>query len=176
MGNNLSLDDRFGLRTPMQWSNDRNAGFSQADTEQLYLPVITDPVYGYMTVNVAAQRQTETSLFHRLQHLLAVRKHTPAFGRGSLEILYPENRTIFAYLRRYQGETILIINNLSCSRQIAVLDLQQFRGICPQDILGKRAFAAIREHAYTVDLEPHGFFWLQLTTGAPHDQKQFSCL
>jgi len=162
MGDDLSLDDRFGLRTPMQWSGDRNAGFSQARPQQLYLPVITDPVYGYQTVNVETQRQTPTSLLRRLQRLLAVRKRLLALSRGTLELLHPENRTIFAYLRHYEGESVLVINNLSCSRQTVRVNLPQFHNAFPTDVLGNLAFPMICQQPYSFELEPYGFFWLRL--------------
>lgn len=162
MGDDLSLEDRCGLRTPMQWSSERNAGFSQADPERLYLPVIADPVYGYTTVNVEAQRRTETSLFRQLQRLLAIRKRVPALRRGSLALLHPDNQRVFVYLRRYGEETILVVNNLSHSRQTVTLELSQFQGTRPVDLRGNGLLSVIGKSPYLLALDPYDFHWLRL--------------
>jgi len=159
MGDDLSLDDRFGLRTPMQWSSGDNASFSEADPKQLYLPVITDPVYGYTQVSVAAQQQRETSLLRQIQRLLALRKQTLAFSRGSLELLHPENRTIFAYLRRHEEETVLVVNNLAASKQMAVLKLPQVCGAPPTLLHGDVLLTLEPGDRYAFHLEPYAFCW-----------------
>jgi len=162
MGDNLVLDDRFGLRTPMQWNSEHNAGFSQADHTQLYAPVIDDTIYGYQTVNVAAQLRTETSLLRRLQRLIAARKQHRAFGRGSLEVLHPFNQKVLAYIRQYEGETLLIVNNLSHAPQLVELDLGRFRGVTPVELISQTPFPAVDEHPYVLSLGPHHFYWLRL--------------
>jgi maltose alpha-D-glucosyltransferase/alpha-amylase len=162
MGDDLSLEDRFGLRTPMQWSSERNAGFSQADPERLYLPVVADPVYGYATVNVEAQRGIETSLFRQLQRLIAVRKRIRALSRGSFALLHPENQHVFIYLRQYGEETVLVANNLSCSQQTVTLELSQFHGTRPAALWGDGLLPTIGARPYRLDLEPYSFHWLRL--------------
>ncbi|MBI3799753.1 MAG: maltose alpha-D-glucosyltransferase, partial [Deltaproteobacteria bacterium] len=135
MGDNIELDDRNGLRTPMQWNGGYNAGFSQAAAEQLYLPVISDPVYGYQTVNVQTQLRAETSLLRWLQRVIAVRKQHPAFGRGTIDFLDAANKRVLAYIRRYGKETLLIVHNLSDSGLSVELDLQRFCNATPIDLL-----------------------------------------
>lgn len=165
MGDDVSLADRQGLRTPMQWSRDRNAGFSEADPERLYAPVITDPVYGYRTVNVAAQRHVNGSLLRRLQRLIAVRKEHPVFGRGSLDILSLANSHILSYLRRDGDETVVIVQNLSQQMQSVALDLRRFAGQAPIDLLRSTRRSPVDEQPYLLDIGPYGFSWLQFVTG-----------
>lgn len=162
MGDNIHLGDRNGVRTPMQWSADRNGGFSRAEAERLYFPAIRDAVYGYETVNVEAQLRTEDSLLRWIRQLIAVRKQHRAFGRGSLEMLHPENPHILAYLRQYEGETLLLVHNLSRCAQPVELLLSRWREATPIEILGDIAFPTIGEAPYFLSLAPHGFYWFRL--------------
>ncbi len=162
MGDNIWLDDRNGLRTPMQWSADRNAGFSQANPEQLYLPVILDPVYSYQVINVEAQLRTETSVLHWLRRLITVRKQHSAFGRGTIEFLDASNERVLAYVRQYREETLLVVNNLSRSILSVTLDLQQFCGATPIELIGNTEFPRIGERPYCLSLGPRGFYWFRL--------------
>src|SRR5216110_3318740 len=145
MGDNVYLGDRNGVRTPMQWSSDRNAGFSTAPEGTLYLPVITDPVYGYQAVNVAAQMRQPASLLSTMRRLIAARRTSPVFGRGTIEFLRPRNAKVLAYLRRHGRETVLIVANLSGAPQPAELDLGEFAGIRPVEILGGTVFPPIQD-------------------------------
>ena len=170
MGDNIHLGDRNGVRTPMQWSADRNAGFSQADAGQLYSPVIADPVYGYQAVNVEAQLRTPSSLLHWMRRLIAVRKTSRVFGRGSLRFLAPANTRVLAHLREYRGETILAVHNLANSAEPVELDLREFRGATPVEMLGEARFPPIRETPYFLSLGPYGFYWLRLhQPGTPRE-------
>jgi len=162
MGDNVYLGDRDGVRTPMQWSRDRNAGFSTADEGKLYLPVITDPVYGAQAVNVAAQMRTPTSLLNTMRRLIAARRTSLAFGRGTIEFLRPRNPRILAYVRRYQRDTLLIVNNLASSSQPVELDLRAFARATPVEVLGQTRFPAIGDAPYFLSLGPHGFYWFRL--------------
>jgi len=162
VGDNIELDDRNGLRTPMQWSSGDNAGFSQAEAEQLYLPVIHDPVYGYQAINVETQLRTETSLLRWLQRVIAVRKQHPAFGRGTIEFLGTADERVLAYVRQYGKETLLIVHNLSGSGLSVELDLQRFCNATPIDLLGNSEFPRIGEHPYRFNLGPHSFYWFRL--------------
>src|SRR5579883_2142977 len=162
MGDNIYLGDRDGVRTPMQWSPDRNGGFSRADPEQLYLPPIMDAVYGFEAVNVEAQSRSPSSLLNWMKRMIAARHARRAFGRGSLEFLYPSNRTILAYLRRYENETILCVANLSRSPQAVELDLSAYRGYQPVELIGRSAFPPIGEAPYLLTLQAHSFFWFDL--------------
>lgn len=164
MGDNIYLGDRNGVRTPMQWSGDRNAGFSQADPERLYFPVILNPVYNYQAVNVETQLRTETSLLRWLRRFIAVRKRHPVFGRGTLQFLHPANQSVLAYLREYQGETVLLVHNLSRFVQPVELDLHQLRGAILIEMIGNTPFPTIGEHPYFLSLGPHGFYWFRLET------------
>jgi maltose alpha-D-glucosyltransferase/alpha-amylase len=148
MGDNIYLGDRNGVRTPMQWSADRNAGFSRADFAQLYLPVIMDSVYGYEGVNVEAQKKNPTSLLHWVRQLIALRQRHPAFGRGSLEIIRSENRRIFAFTRTYKDEILLCAFNLARSSQPAELDLRRYQGLTPFDMQYQVRFPTIGEKGY----------------------------
>jgi maltose alpha-D-glucosyltransferase/alpha-amylase len=163
MGDNIYLGDRDGVRTPMQWSPDRNGGFSRAAPEQLYLPPIMDPVYGYEAVNVEAQSRSASSLLSWMKRLIAVRRSSPAFGRGSLAFLYPGNRKVLAYVREYMGETILCIANLSRAPQPVELDLSAFKGCVPVELIGRSPFPPVGDLPYFVTLASFGFYWFRLT-------------
>ncbi len=162
MGDNIFLGDRNGVRTPMQWSPDRNAGFSTADPEQLYLPPIMDPIYGYHSVNVEAQSRRSTSQLNWMKRLIAVRKDHQAFGRGTLTFIYPRNRKVLAYLRTYEDETILCVANMSRAPQAAELDLGSHKGRVPVELLGRAAFPPIGDLPYFIVLPGHGFYWFVL--------------
>jgi len=168
MGDNIYLGDRNGVRTPMQWSPDRNAGFSRADPQRLYLPPIMDPIYGYEVVNVEAQQRDPSSLLNWMKRLIAVRKAHKAFGRGELHFLKPGNRKILAYTRELGDEAILCVSNLARSAQPVELDLARFKGRTPVEMLGQTTFPAIGELPYLLTLPGHGFYWFLLTyTEAP---------
>jgi len=170
MGDNIHLGDRNGVRTPMQWSADRNAGFSRVDAAQLYSPIITDPIYGYEAVNVERQLRTPSSLLHWMRRLIAVRKRTRVFGRGSLRFLSPANTRVLAHLREYRGETILAVHNLAASSEPVELDLREFRGAIPIEMLGEARFPAIGEQPYFLSLGPFGYYWFRLDRpGAPRE-------
>jgi maltose alpha-D-glucosyltransferase/alpha-amylase len=162
MGDNVHLGDRAGVRTPMQWSPDRNAGFSTGDENKLYLPVITDPVHGYQTVNVAAQSRTPSSLLNTMKRLIAARRSSPAFGRGTMEFLRPRNQRILAYLRQHGRDTLLVVNNLASSSQAVELDLRALAGCTPVEILGQTRFPPIRETPYVLSLGAHGYYWFRI--------------
>ena len=162
MGDNIYLGDRNGVRTPMQWSADRNAGFSKANPQQLYLPVIIDPQYHYEQVNVEAQQGNPYSLLWWMKRLIAQRKRFRAFGRGSMEFIHAENRKILAFVRRYEDETILVVANLSRYVQVFDLDLSQYRGMVPVELSGSTRFPEIGEHPYFLNLGPFAFYWFTL--------------
>jgi maltose alpha-D-glucosyltransferase/alpha-amylase len=167
MGDNIFLGDRNGVRTPMQWSPDRNAGFSRADPQRLYLPPIMDPIYGYEAVNVEAQSREPSSLLNWMRRILAVRKESRAFGRGRLTFLRPGNRKILAYLREHGEEAILCVANLGRSAQPVELDLKRFRGRVPVELLGRTAFPPIGDRFYLLTLPAHGFYWFRLAADVP---------
>lgn len=162
MGDNIYLGDRNGVRTPMQWTPDRNGGFSRADPARLYAPTIMDPVYGYESVNVEAQSRSLSSLLSATKRLISVRKSTLAFGRGTMTFIRPANRSVLAYVRQYQNEVILCVANLSRSAQATELDLSAFKGRIPLEMLGRTHFPAIGELPYMITLAPYGFYWFQL--------------
>ncbi len=162
MGDNYYLGDRNGVRTPMQWSSDRNAGFSRADPARLYSPVIMDPVYGYQSINVEAQDRTPTSLLNWIKRLIRVRKKYPAFGRGSLEFLGGGNPKVLAYIRQYEGQTLLVVLNLSRYVQWTEMDLSRFAGMQPVELIGEIPFPVIGERPYMFTLGPHTFYWFRL--------------
>jgi maltose alpha-D-glucosyltransferase/alpha-amylase len=164
MGDNIYLGDRNGVRTPMQWSSDRNAGFSRANPQKLYLPVIIDPQYHYEAINVEAQQNNPHSLLWWMKHLIEQRKQFKAFGRGTLEFLRPSNRKVLAFYRRYQEETILVIANLSRFPQHVELDLSSAKGMTPVEIFGRAQFPAIGDQPYTITLGALSFYWLSLET------------
>src|SRR5258708_17738950 len=162
MGDNVFRGDRDGVRTPMQWSFDRNGGFSRADAAQLYLPPIMDPVYGFEAVNVEAQSRSPSSLLNWTKRVTAARLSRRAFGRGGLEFLYPANRKVIAYLREWQDETILCVANLSRSAQAVALDLAEFRGREVIEVLGRSVFLPVGEQPYQLTLPTYSFFWFEL--------------
>ncbi|MBC8129243.1 MAG: putative maltokinase, partial [Rhizobiaceae bacterium] len=163
MGDNIYLGDRDGVRTPMQWSADRNGGFSRADPQRLYLPPIQDPIYGYQAINVEAQSNNPASQLNWTRRLIQVRRTKEAFGRGTINFLYPTNRKIIAYTREYAGETILCVANLSSSAQAVELDLAAFAGVAPVEMLGQSQFPLVRHAPYMLTLPAYGFFWFDLT-------------
>ncbi|KGF69184.1 alpha-amylase [Hoeflea sp. BAL378] len=165
MGDNIFLGDRDGVRTPMQWSPDRNGGFSRADPASLTLPAIQDPLYGYEAVNVEAQERDRHSLLNWVKRMLAVRRGHQAFGRGTQTFLRPPNRRILAYLREYQGESILCVANLGRTAQAVELDLHEFEGRTPVELTGGAAFPKIGQLPYLLTLQPYGFLWFQLAEG-----------
>jgi len=162
MGDNIHLGDRNGVRTPMQWSPDRNGGFSRADPAALILPPIMDPLYGYGAVNVEAQMRDPHSILNWTKRMLAVRSRHPAFGRGSVTLLYPKNRKILAYLREYEGDTLLCVANVAHSPQAVELDLSQFAGRVPVELNAGTLFPPIGELTYLLTLPPYGFYWFAL--------------
>ncbi len=166
MGDNIHLGDRDGVRTPMQWSPDRNGGFSRADPERLVLPPLQGPLYGYEAVNVEAQQRDPHSLLNWMQRMLALRRQHRAFGRGKLQFLYPGNRKILAYLRLFEDEHILCVANLSRAPQAVELDLAAFAGRVPVEMLGANAFPAIGQLTYLLTLPPYGFYWFVLSADA----------
>lgn len=166
MGDNIFLGDRDGVRTPMQWSPDRSGGFSKADPASLVLPPIMDPLYGFDAVNVEAQARDPHSLLNWMRRILAVRKEHQAFGRGTLRFLYPKNRKAFAYLREHGGEIILCVANLSRSAQAFELELAEFAGRHPVEMLGNSVFPAIGQLTYLLTLPPYGFYWFVLAQSA----------
>jgi len=162
MGDNIYLGDRNGVRTPMQWTPDRNGGFSRADPARLYAPTIMDPVYGYEAVNVEAQSRSLSSLLSATKKLISVRKSTLAFGRGTMTFVRPENRSVLCYVRQYQDRVILCVANLSRSAQATELDLSPWAGRIPLEMLGRTRFPAIGELPYMVTLAPYGYYWFDL--------------
>jgi maltose alpha-D-glucosyltransferase/alpha-amylase len=162
MGDNIYLGDRNGVRTPMQWSGDRNAGFSRANPQKLYLPVIVDPEYHYETINVEVQQNNPHSPLWWMKRRIAVRRRYKAFGRGTIEFLHPENRKIFAFIRSHQDERILIVANLSRFVQCAELDLSAYQGMVPLEIFGQTRFPPIGELPYFFTLGPRDFYWFSL--------------
>ncbi|MHB2021359.1 MAG: maltose alpha-D-glucosyltransferase [Candidatus Xenobia bacterium] len=162
MGDNIYLGDRHGVRTPMQWTPDRNAGFSRADFARLYSPVIMDPVYGYQTVNVEAQSRTPTSFLEWVRRLIGVRKRYPAFGRGTFSFVGPPNEKILAYVREHEGQTLLCVFNLSRFFQWTRLDLSRWSGHTPVELIGNNAFPSITSDPYLLTMAPHAFIWFRL--------------
>jgi maltose alpha-D-glucosyltransferase/alpha-amylase len=185
MGDNIRLGDRDGVRTPMQWTPDRNGGFSKADFNALALPVIMDPLYGYESVNVEAATRDPYSLLHWTRRMLAVRRSHIAFGRGSLRFIYPKNRKVLAYLREYEGETLLCVANVSRTPQAVELDLSEFVGRVPIELNGGSLFPPVGQLTYLLTLPPFGFYWFILAkesdapswhTPAPEPMPDFATL
>jgi maltose alpha-D-glucosyltransferase/alpha-amylase len=164
MGDNVYLGDRNGVRTPMQWSSDRNGGFSRANPQQLYLPIIIDPEYHYEAINVEAQQNSPHSLLWWMRRLNNLRNRFKAFGRGEIEFLHPENRKVLAFIRSYQNERILVVANLSRYSQFVELDLVKFSGMVPLEVYGRTEFPVIREDPYFLSLGPHSFYWFALVS------------
>ncbi len=162
MGDNFYLGDRNGCRTPMQWSPDRNAGFSKANPQQLYLPITIDPEYHYEAVNVENQQKNLSSLLWWMRRVIAMRKNFKAFSRGSLEFLYPDNAKVLAFIRQHEGETILVVVNLSRFSQSAELDLARFSGCRPVEVFSRNPFPSIRKAPYVITLSPHSHYWFVL--------------
>ncbi len=162
MGDNIYLGDRNGVRTPMQWTPDRNAGFSRCDPARLFLPPIMDSVYGYEAVNVEAQSRSLASLLSWTKRLISVRKSSRVFGRGSLNFIRPSNRSVLVYVREHDGDVLLCVANLSRSAQAAEIDLSKWRGRVPRELLGQTNFPPIGDKPYIITLAPYGFFWFQL--------------
>jgi maltose alpha-D-glucosyltransferase/alpha-amylase len=162
MGDNIYLGDRNGVRTPMQWSPDRNGGFSRADPARLYAPSIMDPIYGYESVNVEAQSRSLSSQLSATRRLMAVRKSTLAFGRGTMTFIRPTNRSVLAYVRQWGDEVILCVANLSRTAQATELDLSPWKERVPREMLGRNKFPAIGELPYMLTMAPYGFYWFML--------------
>ncbi len=162
MGDNVYLGDRNGVRTPMQWTGGWNSGFSTADPERLYQPLISNPVYGYQAVNVESQRRQENSLLNWTKRLIQVRRTTRVFGRGSIEFLRPANHRVLAYVRSLDREKVLVVNNLSATAQAVELDLRPLAGAIPIEMFGRSVFPRIRERPYVITLGPYDFFWFRL--------------
>jgi maltose alpha-D-glucosyltransferase/alpha-amylase len=174
MGDNIWLGDRDGVRTPMQWSPDRNAGFSRSDPARLYLPAIMDPVYGFQTVNVESQMNTTASLLHWTRRMIEIRKQHPAFALGEFSDLGGSNPTVLSYIRTYAGSdgvsggTVLCVNNLSRFPQPVELDLREHTGSVPVELTGGTPFPAIGELPYLLTLPGHGFYWFAITDPEEH--------
>jgi len=162
MGDNIHLGDRNGVRTPMQWDGGWDAGFSKADPENLYSPLILDPVYGYPAVNVYAQSRSGHSLLAWMKRLIATRKSTQVFGRGSIEFLHPANHRVLAYVRQFKNETVLVVNNLSSSAQAVELDLRRYKGNILVEMFGRNIFPRIGDLPYLLTMGPYQFFWFRL--------------
>ncbi|HEX2864241.1 MAG TPA: maltose alpha-D-glucosyltransferase [Deinococcales bacterium] len=162
MGDNIYLGDRNGVRTPMQWNGDRNAGFSTADASRLYSPPIQDALYTYLAVNVEAQERSPSSLLNWVRRMLALRKRYPVFGRGSITFLKPKNQKVLAYVREFDGVRVLVVNNLSRFVQPAELDLSAYAGSAPVELIGETPFPPIGDLPYFVTLGPHAFYWFRL--------------
>jgi maltose alpha-D-glucosyltransferase/alpha-amylase len=162
MGDNVYLGDRDGVRTPMQWTGDRNGGFSRADFARLYLPPLMDPVWGYQATNVEAQLRTPTSFLRWLHRFIALRKQHPVFGLGTYEAITPENPRIFAHIRRWEDDVVLCVHNVARSAQAVELDLAEFEGRIPVELFGNSEFPRIGKLPYLLTLAPRGYFWFQL--------------
>jgi maltose alpha-D-glucosyltransferase/alpha-amylase len=162
MGDNIWLRDRNGVRTPMQWSADHNAGFSLASWSGLFAPVIADSIYGYQTANVESQHRTPTSLLNWVRRIIAVRKQYKAFGHGTHEFILPDNPHILAYVRRYGNETIVCVANLACTVQFVELNLSPFEGAYPFDLFGNTRFPQISGAPYALSLPARGFYWFRV--------------
>ena len=162
MGDNIYLGDRNGVRTPMQWTGDRNAGFSRADPARLYAPPIMDPVYGYQAINVEAQERAPFSLLNWMKRMIGLRKQSTVFGRGTIEFLPAQNRKVLAFVRRYQDEIVLCVANLARTVQPVELDLSRFKGMTPVEMLGLTEFPRIGELPYFLTLGPYAFYWFRL--------------
>jgi maltose alpha-D-glucosyltransferase/alpha-amylase len=162
MGDNIYLGDRNGVRTPMQWNSSLNAGFSSADPERLYAPVISNAVYGYQAVNVDAQTRSEHSLLLWMKSLIKVRNAFRVFGRGTMQFLTPSNHRVLAYVRQFEGQTVLVVNNLSNSAQAVELDVQRYKGYVPIEMFGRNLFPRFGNLPYLLTLGPYQFYWFQL--------------
>ncbi len=162
MGDNFYLGDRNGCRTPMQWSSDRNAGFSKANPQQLYLPITIDPEYHYEAINVENQQKNLSSLLWWTRRVIGMRKNYRAFSRGTIEFLHPDNSKVLAFLRRYEDETILIVVNLSRFSQAVEIDLSRFAGCALMEVFSRNVFPSVRKTPYVLTIGPHGHYWFVL--------------
>ncbi|MCY1023075.1 maltose alpha-D-glucosyltransferase [Pyxidicoccus sp. MSG2] len=162
MGDNIYLGDRNGVRTPMQWTSDRNAGFSRADYARLYAPVIADAVYGYQSINVEAQERVKSSLLHWVKRMIRIRQRYPVFALGTLRFLPTENRKVLSFVREYEGTTVMVVCNLSRFAQPAVLDLREYEGQVPVELIGETPFPRISTLPYQLSLGPFMFLWFRL--------------
>jgi maltose alpha-D-glucosyltransferase/alpha-amylase len=166
MGDNIYLGDRNGVRTPMHWSSDKNAGFSRANPQRLYLPIILDPEYHYEAVNVEAQQSNSSSLFWWMKRILGLRQRWSALGRGNLRFLQPENRKILVFVREHENQRVLVVANLARHAQAVDLDLSEWKGFVPVELFGSTRFPAIADGAYRLTVNPHAFFWFALEPDA----------
>jgi maltose alpha-D-glucosyltransferase / alpha-amylase len=162
MGDNVYLGDRNGVRTPMQWNGGWNAGFSSADPERLYSPLISNPVYGFQAINVDSQRRSEHSLLSWTKSVIRTRNSLRVFSRGSIEFLNPSNHRVLAYVRQLGEEKVLVVNNLSSSAQAVELNLQRYKGHIPIEMFGRNLFPRIGELPYLLTLGPYQFYWFRL--------------
>jgi maltose alpha-D-glucosyltransferase/alpha-amylase len=162
MGDNIYLGDRNGVRTPMQWNSALNAGFSLADPERLYAPVISNALYGYQAVNVDSQKRSEHSLLRWMKSLLQVRNAFQAFSRGTIQFFNPSNHRVLAYMRQFGEEKVLVVNNLSSSAQAVELDVQRYKGYIPIEMFGRNLFPRFGNLPYLLTLGPYQFYWFQL--------------
>jgi maltose alpha-D-glucosyltransferase/alpha-amylase len=162
MGDNIYLGDRNGVRTPMQWTGDRNAGFSRADYARLYAPVIADPVYGYQSINVESQERVKSSLLHWVKRMIRIRQRYPVFALGTLRFLQTENRKVLSFVREYEGQTVMVVCNLSRYAQPAVLDLRDWEGAVPVELIGETPFPRISNQPYQLSMGPYMFLWFRL--------------
>jgi maltose alpha-D-glucosyltransferase/alpha-amylase len=167
MGDNIYLGDRNGVRTPMQWTGDRNAGFSRADPERLFLPVIMDPVYGFGAINVEAQERTRSSLLHWVRRLTRIRKRHPVFGSGSLRFVHPTNKRVLGFVRESPESTVLVLCNLSRHAQPVEIDLSEWTGWTPVELVGETPFPRIGRPLYQLSLGPYMCLWLRLEPPTP---------
>ncbi len=162
MGDNIYLGDRNGVRTPMQWNGGWNGGFSTGDPERLYSPPILNPVYGYQAVNVLSQKRTPHSLLSWMKQIIANRRSSPVFGSGSIEFLYPQNHRVLAYVRQWDKETVLVVNNLSSAAQAVELDLRRYKGNILIEMSGKNVFPRVGDAPYLLTMGPYQFYWFRL--------------
>jgi|SRR5215217_875488 len=167
MGDNIYLGDRNGVRTPMQWTGDRNAGFSRADYARLYAPVIADPVYGYQSINVESQERVKSSLLHWVKRMIRIRQRYPVFSLGTQRFLPMENRKVMAFVREWEGQTVLVVCNLSRFAQPAVMDLRDWEGMVPVEMIGETPFPRISELPYQLSMGPYMFLWFRLDKPLP---------
>ncbi|MFN3323154.1 MAG: maltose alpha-D-glucosyltransferase [Bryobacteraceae bacterium] len=167
MGDNIYLGDRNGVRTPMQWSADRNAGFSRANPQRLFLPVIIDPEYHYEALNVESQQNNPNSLLWWMKHLIALRKQSKALSRGSIEFLHPDNHRVLVFLRKHDDEQVLTVANISRFPQFIEIDLSAYKGLTPHEMLGRTVFPPIGDDPYVITLAPYGYYWFTLEPTRP---------
>jgi maltose alpha-D-glucosyltransferase/alpha-amylase len=161
----IKRTSRDNSRTPMQWSGDRNAGFSRANPQRLYLPVIIDPEYHYEAINVETQQNNPHSLLWWMKRAIAQRREFPAFGRGSMELLYPDNRRVLAFVRSWKDEHVLVVANLSRFAQSTEIDLSRFQGLLPVEMFGRADFPPITDRPWQVAMGAHAFYWFRLSQG-----------